>query len=295
MKDIIPIIIVTGIICFFSRACKWLDIFCSCYESIRSSKKFIISEKNHTTYIRDRNIAMWKLGWIILVWLLPIFMIIWLIFPGYKNETLFFYLFILFIHILSTISTIETPMILYYGSPIAIFILLLNFKEVQSIKGILMMIGLSLVSYIILWIELPLPTIRRIVSCSKIVDRMLLIIGPLITLILHISNKDVIEPINKMLINSDPRIIDIWAKYAIIFPVIYNITGLTFSVAVERGESKAKRIYEKIMRQEHTVYSDLQDCILYGGEKYQSEIFCCKKYFDIIRNEEKSTLLQSER
>ncbi|WP_306486915.1 hypothetical protein [Abiotrophia sp.] len=186
-------------------------------------------------------------------------------------------------------------MILYYGSPIAIFILLLNFKEVQSIKGILMMIGLSLVPYIILWIELPLPTIRRIVSCRKIVDRMLVIIGALITLILRISYKDVIEPINKMLINSDPRIIDIWAKYAIIFPVIYYITGWRFSVAVERGESKAKTIYEKIMRQEHTVYSDLQDCILYGGEKYQSEIFCCKKYFDIIRNEEKSTLLQSER
>ena len=158
-----------------------------------------------------------------------------------------------------------------------------------------MMIGLSLVSYIILWIELPLPTIRKIVSCRKIAARLLPIIGPSIILFLYMPNKDVLDSINKILINADPRIIIIWAKYVIIFPMIYYIAGLTFSVAAECGESKANKIYEKIMRQEHTAYSDLQDCILYGGEKYQSKIFCYNKYFDIIRNEEKSTLLQSER
>ena len=58
----------------------------------------------------------------------------------------------------------------------------------------------------------------------------------------------------------------------------YSIARILVGLKIKLGESKAKKIYEKIENQENVDYEDLRDCIFYGGEKYQDKIFSNPEY-----------------
>ena len=59
---------------------------------------------------------------------------------------------------------------------------------------------------------------------------------------------------------------------------------ITFLIIIQ--ESKSKDIYDKIILSEEVKYTELRDCIFYGGAKYEDKILSNPDYRFIILKEE---------
>ena len=69
----------------------------------------------------------------------------------------------------------------------------------------------------------------------------------------------------------------------------YSIGTIIITLKIKLGESKAKDIFSKIKSLGgHVEYSDLRDCIFYGGEKYEDKIMGNPYFESIILSEEES-------
>ena len=66
----------------------------------------------------------------------------------------------------------------------------------------------------------------------------------------------------------------------------YSIGSIIINLKIKLGESKSKDIYDKIILSEEVKYTELRDCIFYGGAKYEDKILSNPDYRFIILKEE---------
>lgn len=197
-----------------------------------------------------------------------------------------------------------------------------------NIKTIVIFIVAVLILYILLTLSLPLHSLRKITSSTWIFGVLTTFLIPLLLeyifkyyvmdtihgnvvnipiTIESLENSNISMEIisfakkNPVIIELINRFRDISVSYELnsmsselsvirfLLLTSYSIGTIIITLKIKLGESKAKDIFSKIKSLGgHVEYSDLRDCIFYGGEKYEDKIMGNPYFESIILSEEES-------
>lgn len=216
----------------------------------------------------------------------------------------------------------------YYLIPMVILLFTLDYvKSFSDIKSILIYIICVFIAYSVFVILLPLHSLRKITNTTWLFGVLTTLLVPLLleyffkyyivnevygqisnepitlgTLMnLNLSaevisffkeNPDVIELIKRLReMSISIEIHSFTSELSVIRFLLltaYSLGTIIITSKIKLGKSKAKDLYNKIKSSPEVQYSELRDCIFYGGEEYENrimdnEIFRSK----IISEEEK--------
>ncbi|WP_414255974.1 hypothetical protein [Streptococcus cristatus] len=200
----------------------------------------------------------------------------------------------------------------YYLIPLAMLLFTLDYvKSFSDIKSIVVYIILVFIAYSVFAILLPLHSLRKITNMTWLFGVLTTLLVPLLIeyffqyFIINeingqISNESItLETLMKLNLSTEvisffkenPDAIELIKRFREM-SVSFEIHSLTSELSVIRfllltayslgtiiitskiklGKSKAKDLYNKINSSLEVQYSELRDCIFYGGEEYENRI-----------------------
>ena len=216
----------------------------------------------------------------------------------------------------------------YYLIPLVMLLFTLDYvKSFSDIKSIVVYIILVFIAYSVFAILLPLHSLRKITNMTWLFGVLTTLLVPLLLEYFfqyyivneingQISNEPItLETLMKLNLSTEvilffkenPDAIELIKRFremSISFEIhsitsvlsvirfllltAYSLGTIIITSKIKLGKSKAKDLYNKIKSSPEVQYSELRDCIFYGGEEYENrimdnEIFRSK----IIREEEK--------
>lgn len=197
----------------------------------------------------------------------------------------------------------------------------------SSIRSIIVFIVVVLISYIVLTLLLPLHSLRKITSGTWIFGVLTTLVVPLFleyflkyymvdTVYNELMTKPItIDSLEKLNISSDivfflkanpialelmDRFRNISLSYELnaisaelslmrfLLLTSYSLGTIIITLKIKLGESKAEDIYLKIKSSQNVRYSELRDCIFYGGERYKDKVMGDPYFEEIVISKEKS-------
>jgi hypothetical protein len=216
----------------------------------------------------------------------------------------------------------------YYLLPWIVILCTIDYVHSYSnIEAIVIFIVVVLISYIVLTLSFPLHSLRKITSSTWIFGALTTFLIPLLleyifkyyvtdTIHSELINRpitieslensnismDIISFVkeNPVIIELISRFRDISVSYELNFisselSVVrfllltsYSIGTIIITLKIKLGESKAKDIFSKIKSERDVSYSELRDCIFYGGDKYEDKIMGNPIFETIILRKEES-------
>ena len=233
-----------------------------------------------------------------------------------------------FLGILFAIRNYLTGLYYYLLPLIVVLFTIDYVHSYTNIKTIVIFIVAVLILYILLTLSLPLHSLRKITSSTCIFGVLTTFLIPLLLeyifkyyvmdtihgnvvnipiTIESLENSNISMEIisfakkNPVIIELINRFRDISVSYELnsmsselsvirfLLLTSYSIGTIIITLKIKLGESKAKDIFSKIKSLGgHVEYSDLRDCIFYGGEKYEDKIMGNPYFESIILSEEES-------
>ena len=233
-----------------------------------------------------------------------------------------------FLGILFAIRNYLTGLYYYLLPLIVVLFTIDYVHSYTNIKTIVIFIVAVLILYILLTLSLPLHSLRKITSSTWIFGVLTTFLIPLLLeyifkyyvmdtihgnvvnipiTIESLENSNISMEIisfakkNPVIIELINRFRDISVSYELnsmsselsvirfLLLTSYSIGTIIITLKIKLGESKAKDIFSKIKSLGgHVEYSDLRDCIFYGGEKYEDKIMGNPYFESIILSEEES-------
>ncbi|HEM3203183.1 TPA: hypothetical protein U0910_001214 [Streptococcus suis 8830] len=214
----------------------------------------------------------------------------------------------------------------YYLLPLVTILFTIDYVQSYSnIKSIIIFIVVVLISYVLLTLSLPLHSLRKISSGTWIFGVLTTFLIPLLLeyflkyyMMDTIQSELIRQPItieslensnismeiisfvkkNPATIELISRFRDISVSYELnsisselsvvrfLLLTSYSLGTIIITLKIKLGESKAKDIFSNIKDAKDIEYSELRDCIFYGGEKYEDKIIGNPKFESIIFREE---------
>ncbi|MCB4943722.1 hypothetical protein LGV92_06355 [Streptococcus mutans] len=214
----------------------------------------------------------------------------------------------------------------YYLLPWIVILCTVDYVHSYSnIKAIIIFIVAVLISYILLTLSLPLHSLRKITNGTWIFGVLTTLLIPLLLEYIFkyymmdtirgelISKPITVELLEKSNISTDiiafvkvnPIIIELINRFrdmsvsyeldsmgnelsVVRFLVLtsYSLGNIIITLKIKLGESKAEDIYSKIKSAQNVKYSELRDCIFYGGKEYEDKIMGSPVFESIILSEE---------
>lgn len=200
----------------------------------------------------------------------------------------------------------------YYLIPLAMLLFTLDYvKSFSDIKSIVVYIILVFIAYSVFAILLPLHSLRKITNMTWLFGVLTTLLVPLLLeyffqyFIINeingqISNESItLETLMKLNLSTEvisffkenPDAIELIKRFREMY-ISFEIHSLTSELSVIRfllltayslgtiiitskiklGKSKAKDLYNNIKSSPEVQYSELRDCIFYGGEEYENRI-----------------------
>lgn len=200
----------------------------------------------------------------------------------------------------------------YYLIPIVILLFTLDYvKSFSDIKSILFYIILVFIAYSVFAILLPLHSLRKITNMTWLFGVLITLLVPLLLEYFfqyyiineingQISNESItLETLMKLNLSTEvisffkenPDAIELIKRFremSISFEIhsltselsvirfllltAYSLGTIIITSKIKLGKSKAKDLYNKIKSSPEVQYSELRDCIFYGGEEYENRI-----------------------
>lgn len=216
----------------------------------------------------------------------------------------------------------------YYLLPWIVILCTIDYVHSYSnIKAIVIFIVVVLISYIVLTLSFPLHSLRKITSSTWIFGALTTFLIPLLleyifkyyvtdTIHSELINRPItIESLENSNISMDiisfvkenPVIIELISRFRdisvsyelnsisselsvvrFLLLTSYSIGTIIITLKIKLGESKAKDIFSKIKSERDVSYSELRDCIFYGGDKYEDKIMGNPIFETIILRKEES-------
>lgn len=276
-------------------------------KEIRNKNYFYVTERGYVSDLKNRRMLSKNFCTIMYIILL---IIIIFIKPNIIKNNFFDYIFIIIL-LIASFSIIVffknyLTNVLYYLIPWVIVIETINYENIKLINIFLIT---ALISYIILTLLWPIYILRNISSKTWLIGfliTLIVTIGLEYIFKFYINEKvhsvlflndNLVELLeektfpsevvrflkdNPNFFNKFEHILisyelnEIYSKISLIRFLIlssYSIGKIVIDLKIKLGELKAKDIYNKIRKSENVQYSDLRDCIFYGGEKYKDKIF----------------------
>ena len=276
-------------------------------KEIRNKNYFYVTERGYVSDLKNRRMLSKNFCTIMYIILL---IIIIFIKPNIIKNNFFDYIFIIIL-LIASFSIIVffknyLTNVLYYLIPWGIVIETIKYENIKLINIFLIT---ALISYIILTLLWPIYILRNISSKTWLIGfliTLIVTIGLEYIFKFYINEKvhsvlflndNLVELLeektfpsevvrflkdNPNFFNKFEHILisyelnEIYSKISLIRFLIlssYSIGKIVIDLKIKLGELKAKDIYNKIRKSENVQYSDLRDCIFYGGEKYKDKIF----------------------
>lgn len=200
----------------------------------------------------------------------------------------------------------------YYLIPIVILLFTLDYvKSFSNIKSILVYIIWVFIAYSVFAILLPLYSLRKITNMTWLFGVLTTLLVPLLLEYFfqyyiineingQISNESItLETLMKLNLSTEiisffkenPDAIELIKRFkemSISFEIhsltselsvirfllltAYSLGTIIITSKIKLGKSKAKDLYNKIKSSPEVQYSELRDCIFYGGEEYENRI-----------------------
>ena len=200
----------------------------------------------------------------------------------------------------------------YYLIPLAMLLFTLDYvKSFSDIKSIVIYIILVFIAYSIFAILLPLHSLRKITNMTWLFGVLTTLLVPLLLEYFfqyyivneingQISNESItLETLMKLNLSTEvisffkenPDAIELVKRFremSISFEIhtltselsvirfllltAYSLGTIIITSKIELGKSKAKDLYNTIKSSQKVQYSELRDCIFYGGEEYENRI-----------------------
>lgn len=200
----------------------------------------------------------------------------------------------------------------YYLIPIVILLFTLDYvKSFSDIKSILVYIIWVFIAYSVFAILLPLYSLRKITNMTWLFGVLTTLLVPLLLEYFfqyyiineingQISNESItLETLMKLNLSTEiisffkenPDAIELIKRFkemSISFEIhsltselsvirfllltAYSLGTIIITSKIKLGKSKAKDLYNKIKSSPEVQYSELRDCIFYGGEEYENRI-----------------------
>ena len=216
----------------------------------------------------------------------------------------------------------------YYLLPWIVILCTIDYVHSYSnIEAIVIFIVVVLISYIVLTLSFPLHSLRKITSSTWIFGALTTFLIPLLleyifkyyvtdTIHSELINRPItIESLENSNISMDiisfvkenPVIIELISRFRdisvsyelnsisselsvvrFLLLTSYSIGTIIITLKIKLGESKAKDIFSKIKSERDVSYSELRDCIFYGGDKYEDKIMGNPIFETIILRKEES-------
>lgn len=319
------IVFIILLIIFITILLKFIDTKLPILKDVRKRNYFFVTEKGYKTDLRKRREIGNYIYWITNLFLILVVMIVTPIVLRYDWLSFLKYLptvalgFAIFGIVLAARNYLTG--LYYYLVPL--IVLLANIDYIphcdNNIKVIAMFILWTLLSYTVLTVLLPLHSLRKVNNTTWL-------FGVLTTLLISIIFKYVLQysfvnnsqneliskvitiesleqfkvsiKVKQIIVDLLKRFIEISNSYEMssinsglslmgfLMLTSYSIGSIIINLKIKLGESKSKDIYDKIILSEEVKYTELRDCIFYGGEKYEDKILSNPGYRSIILKEE---------
>ncbi|ORO49955.1 hypothetical protein B7725_01775 [Streptococcus oralis subsp. tigurinus] len=200
----------------------------------------------------------------------------------------------------------------YYLIPLAMLLFTLDYvKSFSDIKSIVVYIILVFIAYSVFAILLPLHSLRKITNMTWLFGVLTTLLVPLLFEYFfqyyiineingQISNESItLETLMKLNLSTEvisffkenPDAIELIKRFremSISFEIhsltselsvirfllltAYSLGTIIITSKIKLGKSKAKDLYNNIKSSPEVQYSELRDCIFYGGEEYENRI-----------------------
>lgn len=312
------------LIIFITILLKFIDTKLPILKDVRKRKYFFVTEKGYKTDLRKRreigNIIYWitNIGFVLLTLFAAIFL--------RGNFTSFIKYLIhgaIGLAIFGIVLAARNYLtgLYYYLIPWIVLLATIDYMPHcdNNIKVIAIFILWTLLSYTVLTVLLPLHSLRKVNNTTWI-------FGVLTTLLISIifeyglqysfvnnSQNELISKVitiesleqfkvsikvKQIIVDLLKRFIEISNSYEMssinselslmrfLMLTSYSIGSIIINLKIKLGESKSKDIYDKIILSEEVKYTELRDCIFYGGAKYEDKILSNPDYRFIILKEE---------
>lgn len=317
---------IISIVIFFALIIMWRSNYVKLISNtiklgkeIRNKNYFYVTERGYISDLKNRR----KLSKDFCIVMYIILLIFIFINSNNINNVFFYYFYniLLLITFFSIIVLFKNYLtnVLYYLIPWVIVIETINYENIKLINIFLIT---ALISYSILTLLWPIYSLRNISSKTWLFGFLVTL---LVTIVfeyifkIYIREKvqselffnNYLEELigkqtllskfirflknNPNLLNKFKQILisyelnEIYSKISLLRFLIlssYSIGKIIIDLKIRLGELKARDIYNKIRKSENVKYSDLRDCIFYGGEKYEDKIFANPSFEYIIAEKE---------
>lgn len=319
------IVFIILLIIFITILLKFKDTKLPILKDVRKRKYFFVTEKGYKTDLRKRREIGNYIYWITNLFLILVVMIITPIVLRYDWLSFLKYLpivalgFAIFGIVLAARNYLTG--LYYYLVPLIVLLATIDYMPHcdNNIKVIAIFILWTLLSYTVLTVLLPLHSLRKVNNTTWL-------FGVLTTLLISIifeyglqysfmnnSQNELISKVitvesleqfkvsikvKQIIVDLLKRFIEISNSYEMssinselslmrfLMLTSYSIGSIIINLKIKLGESKSKDIYDKIILSEEVKYTELRDCIFYGGEKYEDKILSNPDYRFIILKEE---------
>ncbi|MEB3060901.1 hypothetical protein VJJ74_07060 [Parvimonas micra] len=316
-------IILGLLIVWFDDYLKLISSTIKLTKKIRNKKYFFVTEKGYISDIIKRRMLSKK--FCIIVYIMSLIISIFIIFikPNIIKNIFFNYIYIILL-LIASFSIIVffknyLTNFLYYLIP---WIIVIETIKYENIKLIIIFLTIALISYSILTLLWPIYSLRKISSKTWLFG---FLVTFLVTIVFEYifkfyinekvqselffnyylvelleqqtlpsevvrflkDNPNLLNKFEKILISYELN--EIYSKISLIRFLIlssYSIGKIVIDLKIKLGELKAKDIYNKIRKSENVQYSDLRDCIFYGGKEYEDKIFTNTSFESIISKKE---------
>lgn len=318
------IVFIILLIIFITILLKFIDTKLPILKDVRKLNYFFVTEKGYKTDLRKRreigNIIYWitNIGFVLLTLFVAIFL--------RGNFTSFIKYLIhgaIGLAIFGIVLAARNYLtgLYYYLIPWIVLLATIDYMPHcdNNIKVIAIFILWTLLSYTVLTVLLPLHSLRKVNNTTWI-------FGVLTTLLISIifeyglqysfvnnSQNELISKVitiesleqfkvsikvKQIIVDLLKRFIEISNSYEMssinselslmrfLMLTSYSIGSIIINLKIKLGESKSKDIYDKIILSEEVKYTELRDCIFYGGAKYEDKILSNPDYRFIILKEE---------
>ena len=305
---------IISIVIFFALIIMWRSNYVKLISNtiklrkeIRNKNYFYVTERGYISDLKNRR----KLSINFFIVMYIILLIFYIINSNIINNIL---LLIIFFPIIVLFNSYLTNF-LYYLIP---WIIVFETIKYENIKLIIIFLTIALISYSILTLLWPIYSLRKISSKTWLFGFLVTLIVTIgleyifkfyinekVHSVLFFSDKlgelleeetfpsEVVRFLkdNPNFLNKFEQIIisyelnEIFSKISLIRFLIlssYSIGKIVIDLKIKLGELKAKDIYNKIRKSKNVQYSDLRDCIFYGGDKYKDKIFANPSFEDTL-------------
>lgn len=318
------IVFIILLIIFITILLKFIDTKLPILKDVRKRNYFFVTEKGYKTDLKKRREIGNDIYWIIN--LSSIFVVIfttillrynWLSFLKYLLPVALGFV------ILGIVLVARNYLTGLYYYLVPLIVLLANIDYIphcdNNIKVIAMFILWTLLSYTVLTVLLPLHSLRKVNNTTwlfGVLTTLLISIifeyvlqysfvnnsqNELISKVITIESLEQFKvsiKVKQIIVDLLKRFIEISNSYEMssinsglslmgfLMLTSYSIGSIIINLKIKLGESKSKDIYDKIILSEEVKYTELRDCIFYGGEKYEDKILSNPGYRSIILKEE---------